>query len=126
MPERIPAGSGGDLGDPGFYGVEPYTRRQIWHQTNAGVGWGARADSDDAIASFVRRNSMTTYHYTSTARLGTNPADSVLDLDFRVRGVSGLRVGDASAIPIGPVSAMNAPSMLVAWRAADALVADRR
>ncbi|MBS27657.1 MAG: methylhydantoinase [Alphaproteobacteria bacterium] len=46
MPERIPAGSGGDLGDPGFYGVEPYTKRQIWHQTNAGIGWGARVDSD--------------------------------------------------------------------------------
>lgn len=46
MPEAIPASSGGDLGDPGFYGVEPYTRRQVWHQTNAGVGWGARADSD--------------------------------------------------------------------------------
>ena len=46
MPEAIPASSGGDLGDPGFYGVEPYTGRQIWHQTNAGVGWGARADMD--------------------------------------------------------------------------------
>lgn len=46
MPDRIPAGSGGDLGDPGFYGVEPYTKRQIWHQTNAGIGWGARVDSD--------------------------------------------------------------------------------
>lgn len=46
MPEAIPASSGGDLGDPGFYGVEPYTRRQVWHQTNAGVGWGARVDCD--------------------------------------------------------------------------------
>ena len=46
LPERIPAGSGGDLGDPGFYGVEPYTKRQIWHQTNAGIGWGARIDAD--------------------------------------------------------------------------------
>ncbi|MAQ55652.1 MAG: methylhydantoinase [Rhodospirillales bacterium] len=46
MPQDIPAGSGGDLGDPGFYGIEPYTGRQIWHQTNSGVGWGARADMD--------------------------------------------------------------------------------
>lgn len=45
-PERMPAGSGGDLGDPGFYGKEPYTGRQVWHQTNAGVGWGARRDQD--------------------------------------------------------------------------------
>ena len=46
MPQAIPASSGGDLGDPGFYGIEPYTGRQIWHQTNSGVGWGARADMD--------------------------------------------------------------------------------
>lgn len=45
-PELVPASSGGDLGDPGFYGREPYTGRQVWHQTNAGVGWGARHDSD--------------------------------------------------------------------------------
>lgn len=46
FPDRVPAGSGGDLGDPGFYGKEPYTKRQVWHQTNAGVGWGARHDQD--------------------------------------------------------------------------------
>jgi N-methylhydantoinase B len=45
-PERLSAGSGGDLGDPGFYGKEPHTGRQVWHQTNAGVGWGARRDQD--------------------------------------------------------------------------------
>jgi len=46
FPDRVPACSGGDLGDPGFYGKEPYTGRQVWHQTNAGVGWGARHDRD--------------------------------------------------------------------------------
>jgi N-methylhydantoinase B len=51
MPEAIPASSGGDLGDPGFYGVEPYTKRQVWHQTNAGVGWGARSDMDGMNAT---------------------------------------------------------------------------
>jgi N-methylhydantoinase B len=45
-PDKVPASSGGDLGDPGFYGKEPYTGRQVWHQTNAGVGWGARHDRD--------------------------------------------------------------------------------
>ncbi len=46
MPDIVPASSGGDLGDPGFYGKEPYTKRQVWHQTNAGVGWGARKGED--------------------------------------------------------------------------------
>ena len=46
FPDLIPAGSGGDLGDPGFYGKEPVSGRQVWHQTNAGVGWGARKNQD--------------------------------------------------------------------------------
>lgn len=46
VPDLVPASSGGDLGDPGFYGKEPVTGRQVWHQTNAGVGWGARRDQD--------------------------------------------------------------------------------
>lgn len=46
IPDLVPASSGGDLGDPGFYGREPYTGRQVWHQTNAGVGWGARRGQD--------------------------------------------------------------------------------
>lgn len=51
IPERVPASSGGDLGDPGFYGREPYTGRQVWHQTNAGVGWGATEDHDGLNAT---------------------------------------------------------------------------
>src|SRR5690606_30526662 len=51
MPELVPASSGGDLGDPGFYGREPVTGRQVWHQTNAGVGWGARLGQDGLNAT---------------------------------------------------------------------------
>ncbi|MND02792.1 choline dehydrogenase [compost metagenome] len=43
---------------------------------------------------------------------------SVADERLRVRGVEGLRIGDAAAIPVTPVSALNAPSMLVGYRAA--------
>ena len=60
---------------------------------------------------------MTTYHYAGTCAMGENGA-SVCDPRLRVRGVRGLRIADASAIPFTPVSALNAPSMLVGWRAA--------
>lgn len=83
---------------------------------------GTRSKSRDRIARFISQNVMTTYHYSGTCRMGTDES-AVVDLDFRVRNVAGLRVADASVIPSVPVSAMNAPSMLVGFRAAKALLA---
>jgi choline dehydrogenase len=79
--------------------------------------------SDDAIARFVEKNAITTYHYAGTCAMGEG-SRSVCDTRLRLRGVQGVRIADASAIPVTPVSAMNAPSMLVAWRAARYLLED--
>jgi choline dehydrogenase-like flavoprotein len=78
-----------------------------------------------ALESWIRQNVMTTYHYAGTCAMGEAGA-SVADPRLRVRGVPGLRIGDASAIPVTPVSAMNAPSMLVGHRAARFLLEERR
>ena len=64
------------------------------------------------LENFVRGNLMTTYHYAGTCRMGGDAA-SVVDPTLKVRGVEGLRVADASVVPFTPVSAMNAPSMLL-------------
>ncbi|MFW6049547.1 MAG: GMC family oxidoreductase [Myxococcota bacterium] len=68
------------------------------------------------LRRWIRRNAMTTYHYAGTCRMGDD-ATSVVDTELRVRGVRGLRVADASAIPETPVAALNAPSMLIGYRA---------
>jgi choline dehydrogenase-like flavoprotein len=73
--------------------------------------------SDDAIARWVQKNAITTYHFAGTCRMGTD-SDSVVDTELRLRGVQGVRVADASAVPTTPVSALNAPSMLIGLRAA--------
>jgi choline dehydrogenase len=91
------------------------------------VDWGAkellpgpRVQTDEAIARYVRKNTITTYHFAGTCSMGTALTDAV-DTELRLRGVSGLRIADASVIPWTPVSALNAPSMLVGYRAAQLL-----
>lgn len=78
---------------------------------------GGRVTSDDAIASYIRKNTITTYHFAGSCGMGETPAHAV-DSELRLRGVPGLRIADASAIPWTPVSALNAPSMLIGYRAA--------
>lgn len=78
---------------------------------------GRRTRSDRAIERYVRKNTITTYHFAGTCAMGARPEDAV-DTELRVRGVRGVRVADASAIPVTPVSALNAPSMLIGYRCA--------
>lgn len=70
-----------------------------------------------ATAAFIRAMAMTTYHYAGTCTMGQT-ADSVVDERLRVRGLTGVRVADASIMPVVPVSALNAPSMMIGYRAA--------
>ncbi|MFO0762177.1 MAG: GMC family oxidoreductase [Byssovorax sp.] len=96
------------------------------------TAWGNRpldpgrgAQSDAAIAKWARKNAMTTYHFAGTCRMGAD-AEAPVDTRLRLRGVTGVRIADASAVPSVPVSAMNAPSMLVGHRAARYLREDAR
>lgn len=93
-------------------GAEPLTR---WGNTE--LFPGRLATTRPKLERWIRANVMTTYHYAGTCRMGDDAA-SVVDSRLRVRGVPNLRVADASAIPVTPVSALNAPSMLVGYRAA--------
>ncbi len=83
---------------------------------------GKRTVSDKAIARYVRKNTITTYHFAGTCAMGAGD-DAVVDTALRVRGVRGVRVADASAIPVTPVSALNAPSMLIGYRCAKLIAA---
>ena len=82
---------------------------------------GRRVQSDAAIARYVRKNTITTYHFAGTCGMGTSESHAV-DAKLRLRGVRGLRIADASVIPWTPVSALNAPSMLIGYRAAQLLL----
>jgi len=79
-------------------------------------GSGVVDDAD--IEAFVRRNVELLYHPVGTCKMGTGD-DAVVDPQLRVRGVEGLRVVDASIMPQIPGGNTNAPTIMVAERAAD-------
>lgn len=83
------------------------------------------ANSDKQIQRFIEGNLMTTFHYAGTCRMGED-VNAVVDLSLQVRGVRGLRIADASVAPETPVSAMNAPSMVLGYKAAQLLLKQER
>lgn len=78
------------------------------------------AFKDAELAQVLRRWTQTTYHVTSTCAMGTSE-DAVVDEDLRVRGIEGLRVVDASVMPKVPRGNTNAPTIMIAEKAADLL-----
>ncbi len=87
----------------------------------ADPGPGAQADA--ALADWVRATAVTVYHPVGTCRMGSDER-AVLDPALRVRGVTGLRVVDASVMPQIVSGNTNAPTLMIAEKAADLIRAD--
>jgi choline dehydrogenase-like flavoprotein len=79
---------------------------------------GPAAASDAALTEHVRQTATTTQHPCGTCRMGID-ASAVVDGQLRVRGVAGLRVADASVMPTVPGGHINAPTIMIAEKAAD-------
>ena len=83
---------------------------------------GPGVGSDEEILEWVARDGETALHPSGTARLGLGPEAVVDPRTFRVHGVDGLRVVDASLLPSITNANIYAPTMMIAERAADAVL----
>ena len=86
---------------------------------------GAQVSSDAEFEATIRRNGISNLHPVGTCRMGAD-AEAVCDPRLRVNGVLGLRVVDASVMPSVPAGNTNAPTIMIAEKAADMMLADAR
>jgi len=84
---------------------------------------GAAVQSDEQIRDFIRRRAETVYHPVGTCKMGRD-AMAVVDARLRVHGLGGLRVVDASIMPTLVGGNTNAPTTMIAERAADLILRD--
>ena len=80
-------------------------------------------DDEAATLEWARRNSVTIYHPTGTCKMGVDPM-AVVDPQLRVRGVRGLRVADASIMPLIVSGNTNAPAIMIGEKASDLVLED--
>ena len=82
---------------------------------------GPEVTSDEEIDAFVRANAEPDYHTVGTCRMGKDPL-AVVDTEFRVHGVTGLRVVDAAVMPRIVDCGTCLPTIMLAERAAAAIL----
>lgn len=96
---------------------ELYNRPEFRHRWQREIVPGAKNQSDSEVLAAVRQMAGTVYHLVGTARMGSD-ARAVVDPELRVNGVEGLRVVDASVMPKITSANTNAPTFMIAEKAA--------
>lgn len=83
---------------------------------------GLDCESDEQIDQFIKDKVESAYHPCGTCRMGTDALAVVDPLTLRVHGLDGLRVVDSSIMPQATAGDLNAPTLMLAERAADLIL----
>jgi choline dehydrogenase len=86
---------------------------------------GSAVQSDEQIRAFIRQKAGTIYHPVGTCKMG-HDAMSVVDSHLKVHGIAGLRVVDASIMPTLVGGNTNAPTIMIAEKAAAMILQERQ
>ena len=79
---------------------------------------GGEVRTDEEVTAWLRASAMTTFHPVGTCKMGIDPM-AVVDARLKVHGIEGLRVADASVMPVIPSGNTNAPAIMIGERAAE-------
>lgn len=80
--------------------------------------------ADEDLEQYVRDSVVTYHHQVGTCKMGTDELAVVDPQSFKVHGLGGIRIADASIMPLVPTGNTNAPAILIAERAAAALISE--
>jgi choline dehydrogenase len=95
--------------------LRPYTLDEILP--------GTAVQSDDDMVAYVRESGVSNQHPTSSCAMGHGP-NTVVDPRLRVHGIDGLRVADASIMPVVVGGNTNAPTIMIGEKCAAMMLED--
>jgi len=99
--------------------AQPALKPYIVEEITPGIG----IQSDEALAEFVRATGVSNQHPTSSCAMGTG-TNSVVDPRLRLHGIDGLRVADASIMPVVVGGNTNAPTIMIGEKCAAMMLED--